>query len=154
MSKRNPDPKLQALRQRGTLNAHPERVVDELFLKHDFFDPNDLVQVKYEMLRRVEIDRRPLTESAEAFGFSRPSFYSARAAFEQEGLPGLIPRRRGPKSAHKLTDRVMDFIEQAIAKDESLRARALVPLIEERFNVRVHPRSIERALARRKKKRR
>ena len=49
-----PDPKSLALRQQGCLNPHPERVSDELFQTREFFDARDLVQVKYEMLRRVE----------------------------------------------------------------------------------------------------
>jgi hypothetical protein len=71
----NPDAKLQTLQQQGTLNPRPEDVRDELFLQNGFFDPRDLVQVKYEMLCRVETDGKSVTEAATRFGFSRPSFY-------------------------------------------------------------------------------
>ena len=148
------DPKTQALRENGTLHPHPETVRDERFLENDFFDPQDLLQVKYEMLRRVKVEEKPITQTAEAFGFSRPSFYSMRSAFEAEGLAGLLPQRRGPQRAHKLTEPVMEFIEQSLQADENLRAPRLVERIEERFGVRVHPRSIERALERRRKKKR
>jgi hypothetical protein len=80
------DPKLDTLRQQGTLNPRPEGVTDELFVNSEFFDARDMVQVKYEMLRCVEKDGRPITEAASAFGFSRPSFYQAQSAFEQDGL--------------------------------------------------------------------
>ena len=153
MPKRAGNPKHEALREQRTLNPHPESVVDRLFLEHDFFDPCDLLQVKYEMLRRVRLEGRSLSESARAFGFSRPSFYKARSAFEAGGLSGLLPRRRGPKRRHKLTREVMDFIERAMASDASLRGPALSQRVEERFGLRVHPRSIERALARAQKKR-
>lgn len=153
MAKRSPDPKHEALREQRTLNPHPERVGDRLFLEHDFFDPCDLLQVKYEMLRRVRLEGRPLSEAARVFGFSRPSFYKARTAFETGGLSGLLPRRRGPKKRHKLRREVMDFLEQEMALDPSLRPAALSGRVEERFGLRVHPRSIERALARRQKKR-
>ena len=73
--KPNPHPKTLALRQQGCLNPHPEQVSDELFRTREFFDPRDLVQVQYEMLRRVETERLPVNQSAAAFGFSRPSFY-------------------------------------------------------------------------------
>src|SRR5215472_4243535 len=98
------DPKLAALQQQGTLNPRPKEVRDELFLEDAFFDARDLVQVKYEMLRRVQTDGRSVTDAAAGFGFSRPSFYQALAAFEQDGLAGLVPHKRGPKQAHKLTD--------------------------------------------------
>jgi transposase len=154
MSKRTrPDPKGQALRQEGTLHPHPERVRDPLFATNDFFDPRDLVQVKYEMLRRVRIEGQSLAQASRAFGCSRPSFYKARAAFAAGGLGGLIPRRRGPRQPHKLTPEVLAFITQVVAEDPSLKARALRALIERRFALQVHPRTIERALARRQKKR-
>jgi len=150
----NPDAKLQTLQQQGTLNPRPKEVRDELFLQNGFFDPRDLVQVKYEMLRRVETDSKSLTEAAARFGFSRPSFYQALAAFEQGGLAGLVPRQRGPKRAHKLTAEVMDFIGEKLQEEPSLRPAELARLIREHFGTTVHPRSIERRLRRHQKKRR
>jgi len=46
------------------------------------------VQVKYEMLRQVRVENHPLSQSAKAFGFSRPSFYQARSTFQQTGMAG------------------------------------------------------------------
>lgn len=79
-------------------------MADPLFRDSAFFDPSDLVQVKYEMLRSVERDGRAVVEAAEAFGLSRPVYYVARELFNREGLPGLLPRKRGPKRPHKLTE--------------------------------------------------
>jgi transposase len=151
---RRADPKSDALRERGALNPRPERVTDELFRQSDFFDSRDLPQVKYEMLRRVQQDGLAVVRAAEAFGFSRPSFYEAQAAFTAGGLPGLLPKKRGPRSAHKLTAEVMLFIDEIRAKDASVTASALLPLVKERFGLVVHPRSVERAMARQEKKRR
>src|SRR5215469_7428127 len=90
MAKRSkPDRKQLALRQQGALNPRPEQVTDQLFLTNEFFDPRDLVQVKYEMLRRVQSDGQPVSRAAAALGFSRPSFYQAQATFQQGGLPAL-----------------------------------------------------------------
>ena len=147
-----PDPKSLALRQQGCLNPHPQRITDELFRTREFFDSRDLVQVKYEMLRRVETEGLPVNHSAAAFGFSRPSFYQAQASFQQGGLPALLPQKRGPKQAHKLTADVLAFVHQARQEDPSLRLAALVARIRDRYGIAVHPRSIERALARSQKK--
>jgi transposase len=153
MSKKpKPDPKVLTLRQQGCLNPHPERVSDELFQTREFFDPRDLIQVKYEMLRRVETEGLPVNQSAAVFGFSRPSFYQAQASFQQGGLPALMPQKRGPKRAHKLTAEVLTFIRQIRQEDPSLRWVALVSRIQDRYGIAVHPRSIERALARSQKK--
>jgi transposase len=148
------DPKLEALRQQGTLNPRPRAVTDALFVKDGFFDARDLVQVKYEMLRRVQAEGKSITDAAAAFGFSRPSFYQAQVSFKQDGLGGLVPHKRGPKQAHKLTQEVLTFISESRQKDPSIRTAELARLIQERFGITVHPRSIERSLLRHQKKRR
>jgi len=146
------DPKSRALQQEGSLHPHPEQVTDELFLTQEFFDARDLVQVKYEMLRRVQSEGQAVSQSAARFGFSRPSFYQAQTAFEQGGLPALMPQKRGPKKAHKLTAEVLAFVRQAQQEDPSLRPAAVASLVKDRYGITVHPRSIERALTRSQKK--
>ena len=146
-------PKRQALRQRGTLNPRAQAVTDPLFQHRDFFDPDDLVQVKYEMLRRVDTERAAVTDAAQAFGASRGTFYQARADFQDAGLPGLVPEKRGPHGAHKLTPTVLDFVLHQRAADPALTAEALAARIQSRWGVPVHPRSIARALRHHQKKR-
>ena len=80
-----------------------------------FFDARDLVQVKYEMLRRAREEGSTVSEAAAAFGFSRPSFYEAKAAYESGGLPGLLPKRPGPRRAHKLSEAVVARLAEALA---------------------------------------
>jgi transposase len=149
-----PDAKPAALRAHGALHPRPQAVRDPLFESHDFFDPRDLLQVKYEMLRRVDVEGAPVAQTADAFGFSRPTFYQAQIAFTQQGLAGLVPRKRGPHGAHKLDDAVMMFVATARAEDPTLSVQALLPRIHARFGLDVHRRSLERALRRAEKKRR
>jgi len=150
---KRPDPKVAALREHRSLNPRPERVTDPLFHQAPFFDARDLVQIKYEMVRRVEIDHAAVAPTVTAFGVSRPSFYEARAAIAREGLAGLLPRKRGPREAHKLRPDVMAFIAKRRTADPPLSPAALVPLVQKRFSIVVHARSIERALRRQEKKR-
>lgn len=133
------------------MNRHPERVRAPWFQAEGFFDARDLVQVKYEMLRQVSIEGVNKAEAAALFGVSRPTFYQAEAAFAQQGLAGLLPRRRGPKSAHKLTPEVMAFIDSQLSGERPPGARELARAIRTELGLSVHPRSIERALARKKK---
>jgi transposase len=140
-----------ALREQGALNPHAERVTDALFVGGGFFDSADLVQVKYEMLRHVRVDGRPVTEAAAGAGLSRPSYYEALAAFEENGVAGLVPHKRGPHGAHKLSTEVLVFIEQARAGTPRPTSAEVVRLVHERFGVTVHRRSIERARGREKK---
>lgn len=147
-----PDPKETALAEARCLNPHPEQVRDEAFLASEFFDARDVVQVKYEMVRRVKADGAPVTQAAAAFGYSRPSYYQAAAALERSGLEGLVPARPGPRGGHKLTEQILAWAEQQLAADPALRPAQLAGPIEASFGVRAHPRSIERALARRRER--
>ena len=148
-----PDPKVDALRQQGSLNSRPQRVTDPLFASAAFFDRRDLVQVKYEMVRRVHTDGQSVAQSAKAFGMSRPSFYQAQAALAREGLSGLLAKKRGPRGSHKLGTEVMTFLQALLSQEPSLNSSLLAARVQQRFKLQVHSRSIERALVRQKKKR-
>ncbi len=98
--------KHDALQASGTLNPHPERVVDALFCAgmHEpsvFFDAHDLVQVKYEMLRCVRVEYVSVSAAASAFGLSRMSWYHLQSRYEVDGMGGLLPQVRGPKPRTK-----------------------------------------------------
>jgi transposase len=144
------DPKLKSLREQRALHRHPENVQDETFRSDDFFDPRDLVQVRYEMLRRHRIDGKAVSDVADSFGVSRQAFYVTDASFRNRGLPGLLPRRRGPRRAHKCTDEILDFVDQW--RQTADGKETIVEAVRHRFGVTINPRSIERALKRRKKK--
>jgi transposase len=144
--------KAQRLKQNDSLNPHPDRVKALHFRNSVFFDAQDLVQVKYEMLRQVSHEGTPKAQAASLYGVSRPTLYQAMSAFRRDGLAGLLPQRRGPKGAHKLTDDVMAFVARRQAQDPTLHARALAKALRAEKLLDVHPRSIERALAQKKKR--
>ncbi len=141
---RDDESKRTALVRSGTLHPRPERVDDELFRENPFFDPHDRLQVKYEMLRRVRVDGLSVSAAASACGLSRPTYYQARDAFEQGGLAGMLPAKKGPKRAHKLTPDVLAFVAQR----PELKPAQLAAEIAERFGVEVHPKSVARVRAR------
>jgi transposase len=153
MVRRKPkDPKETSLHEQGTLNPKPDSVTDPLFDTDQFFDRRDLLQVKYEMLRRVQVEGESISHSAANFGLSRPAFYDAQAAFEARGLAGLVPKKRGPHGPHKLTEEVMDFVEETLREQEGITPEELIKKIKKRFGIDVHPRTLDKALRRRKKK--
>jgi transposase len=144
------DPKAAALLEEGTLNPFPQKVSDPKFQEREFFDPRDVVQVKYEMLRRVSVDNVSVTDATDEYGVSRPTYYQAKAGFNEAGLVGLVPRKRGPRGPHKLQGEILAFVEQQHLPGKPIRARELATLIREQFSVEVHPRTIERALREKK----
>jgi transposase len=139
--------KVRALLEEGTLNSAPENVRDAKFRVSEFFDPHDLVQVKYEMLRRVSIEKASVVSATEEYGVSRPTYYQTKASFEETGIAGLVPRKRGPHGPHKLQGAVLAFVQERLVAGEPIRARELARQIEEKFHLDVHPRTIERAVA-------
>lgn len=146
------DPKLAALRGQHAAHPRPDDVRDPAFTSgNPFFDPRDLVQVRYEMLRRVRDERRSVTQTAAAFRVSRQGFYAAADRFAQAGLPGLVPERPGPRRAHKLSGAVVEVLLARQAAQPGLTSADLARIVGDRFGIGVHPRSVERALARRKK---
>jgi transposase len=151
MARKRPDPKEEALRAARALNPRPEAVSAPEFSTSEFFDARDLIQVKYEMLRQARQDGSTVSDAASAFGFSRPSFYEAKAAYEEAGIPGLLPKRPGPRRAHKLSEAIVERLIEAAAADASLSSADLADLADNEFGVHVHPRSVERALVRRPK---
>ena len=130
------------------VNPHPHAVTDELFGSSGFFDATDIVQVKYEMLRRVAVDGISVRDATHAFGYTPQTFYLAKADFEQNGLPGLLPFKPGPKENHKVTQEVLDFIRESCTSDPSLTISELAGRVQECFHIEIHQRSIQRALRR------
>ena len=149
MARRGRDRKAEELAKSRTLNPHPEAVLDPAFAAEEFFDAADLVQVKYEMVRRVEVEGAAVNATARSFGFSRQSYYTAAAALATGGLPALVPAKPGPRRAHKLSELVLEHLDALRAADPDLRSGQLAQAVADRFAIAVHPRSVERALARR-----
>lgn len=146
MKKNKNNRKISLLREQGALNPRSAKVAHQLFLENEFFDPHDMIQVKYEMLRWARLTKSSIQETAKSFGFSRPAFYQARSSLEREGLAGLMPKKRGPKNRHKLSVEIMEFIQAEMAKDQSLTIPAIVSLVKKNYGLAIHSRSVTRAL--------
>ena len=148
---RTPDAKLAALAATGTLNHKPGAVADPLFRGGGFFDPRDLLQLRYEMVRRHHVEAVPVAITAQLFGVSLPTAYQAHAAFEAAGLTGLFPKRRGPKHGHKLTPEILAHIERHRRERPNWRAGDLLTELQHSFGLTIHRRSLERLLGNKKK---
>jgi transposase len=138
--------KRQTLKASGTFNPRADQVHQKLFEQSDFFDPEDILQLKYETLRALEKDGYSIARAAGEFGLSRPTIYQAQGQFAESGLEGLLPRKRGPKSAHKLTSEVRKHLEALSIAEPELDSSQLAKRIRQRFKITLHPRTIEKAL--------
>lgn len=144
--------KIWYLKKGSTFNSKASEVKDELFLKNDFFDPRDLAQVKYEMLRKVEKEDVEIKETVHLFGMSRQYYYKLKSAFDRQGIAGLLPDKRGPKRPFKLTDAIVGFINEMAKEDSSVTNQRIAEKLEARFKVAVNPRTIQRMRKSQKKR--
>src|SRR5260370_9068647 len=97
---RKRDTKREALAKDGALNPHPEAIRDALFTGNPFFDAKDLVQVRYEMVRRHRVDGVAISEASTNFRVSRPTFSKALRSLQTAGLPALPPSQHRPDDGH------------------------------------------------------
>jgi transposase len=148
----DPEAKRQALQASGTFNSRATQVRHQLFQQSNFFDPEDLLQLKYETLRALEVEHYPIAKAARDFGLSRPTIYEAQSQFQEQGLEGLLPHKRGPKAAHKVTDEVLQYFKEQVAAEPDLKADELARRVHRRFGVKLHPRTIQKALNARAKR--
>jgi len=140
----DPQAKRLALQSSGTFNRRHDRVRHPLFQQSEFFDPCDLLQLKYETLRALK-EGYSIAQAAAEFGLSRPTIYQAQGHFQKQGLEGLLPDKPGPKNPHKLTAEVRQHLRELIQAEPQLGARELARRVRQRFRVKLHPRTIEKA---------
>lgn len=144
--------KMKEMQKNGTLNRRYKKVLSLLFKDSIFFDPNDLVQVKYEMLRAVKKDGVSVSSASKEFGFSRVAYYQSREEFDEHGILGLIPKKRGPQQARILKQKDVEFIEQTLDINPKMTKKQLLQKLEEERGIKASKRTIERALAGKKKR--
>ena len=131
----------------GVLNFDPDRVQDPLFQNSpEFFDAQDNLQVRYEMLRAHLVDGDNISAICRRFDVSRQTFYNVQDRFLREGTAGLLPKPSGPKGASKLTTNVVTFIEELLKKDEAISCAKMLPKVEKQFGVSLHRRTVEKLL--------
>jgi transposase len=137
----------RALEQAGLLHPAPGAVVGEPFGSHsEFFASFDKVQVKYEMLRAHVLEGHTATAAAAAHGYSRASFYLVSAAFEQSGMVGLLDERPGRRGPLKLSPEVLGFLETRRRQRPDASGAELASDLEQALGVRLHRRTVEKAL--------
>jgi transposase len=139
--------KRRALRAQGALNPAPEKVLADPFRSHpEFFDAEDRLQVRYEMLRGPAQGEMSVVEACRLFGVSRQTFYTLRRALEARGIAGLSEGKRGRKGPVKASVEVVEFVRDARARDPAASGAQLARMVGDRFGISLHRRTIERLL--------
>ena len=132
------------MRKNGSFNHHASAVAAEVFKNSFFFDVHDLVQVKYEMLRAVEKDHREVSSASADFGFSRVSYYQIKKEYDESGIAGLMPKKRGPKGSRKLSGSDIEFAKSLVGTHTKAQ---IVSRLKEERGIDVSKRTLERQLS-------
>lgn len=140
------DTKTEFLRKEGIINPKPERVVDPLFQKHEFFDPLDLPQVRYEMLRIARVEEVSVTEACRLFGFSREYFYRLERDFMSRGYVGLLGSPRGRRPLVALNQELINFIIHRKMTEPQLTGEELRKELKSIYQVECSRRTVERII--------
>lgn len=143
--------KRRALQAQGALYPTPDKVQAEVFQNHpEFFDAEDKLQVRYELLRAAARREMTITQVCQAFGVSRQTFYTLQRAFRARGVDGLTDGKRGRKGPLKATAELVSFVRGAKREAPSLSGADLTRMVAERFGIVLHRRTVERLLIRKK----
>lgn len=142
--------KKDILMKNGTYNKNHEKVTAPKFLEDTFYDPMDIAQVKYEMLKEVEKRGAAIADAASDYGFSRSAFYNIKEAFTKHGIKGLIPEKPGPRNPHKLTREYQELIDSYVADNPRISSSEVLERIKSDRGIQLSKRTIERYRAKKK----
>lgn len=142
--------KSDVLKQNGTYNPDHESVKAEEFHSGAFFDPEDLVQVKYEMIRSVAKGEKTIKEAAEQYGLSRQSYYIIKKKVDANGLSGLVPEKTGPKGSYKLKDEDKKFIDSYVIEHPNANSNEVNKALHAKTGLTVHNRTVGRYMSKRR----
>ena len=141
----------RALEAAELLHPAPGAVTAAAFVERpEFFSAFDKVQVKYEMLRAHLVDGETVTSAAATHGYSRASFYLVARSFEEAGMVGLLDERPGRRGPVKLSGEVLAFLEARRHERPGASGAELAQALERALGVRLHRRTIERVVGRRR----
>jgi transposase len=142
--------KVDVLMKNGSFNKNATLVSSPLFKSNSYFDPQDIVQVKYEMLRAVKNNELSVSDASRQFGFSRTAYYKIERRFTEAGVEGLCPQKTGPKSPAKVTPAIMDFVSELKEKHPGITNDRIINELKEQKGVSIHKRSLQRGQAKKK----
>lgn len=138
--------KVDFLRSEGLLNPRAERVDHPLFRDTEFFDPLDLSQVRYEMLRYARGENSPVAEACRLFAYSREYFYQLERDFKERGLVALMAGPRGRRPILALNQEIVNFIVHRKIENPGLSGEALREEILRFYRVNCSSRTVNRVI--------
>lgn len=138
--------KHEFLEKEGLLNKQPKRISPLMFTDNDFFDPFDLPQVRYEMLRSSRIEKKTVAQACKIFGFSREYFYKLERNFMARGLVALLGSPKGRRPLIAINQEIVNFIVHRRIDDSKLSGDDLRKEILKLYKIDCSRRTVERVI--------
>lgn len=134
------------LEKEGFLNPKPDRIVHPLFKTLSFFDPLDLPQVRYELLRCARGGECSVLAACEEFGFSREYFYKLDRTFMERGYVALLGSQVGRRPLIALNQEIVSYVVMEKMKRPKASGDELRKEIEKLYKVECSTRTVERVI--------
>ncbi len=138
--------KIEFLKKEGIINTKPDRIIHSLFQNNDFFDPLDLMQVRYEMLRAARIENMTVSEACKQFGYSREYFYSLNRDFISRGFAGIMGSIMGRPPLLAQNPEIINYILQRKFTEPNLTGEDLRRELKSKFQLECSRRTVERLI--------
>ena len=132
------------LKNEGLLNTKPQRVSHPLFETLDFFDPSDLPQIRYEMVRAARVEKMSVAAACKLFGFSREYFYKLERAFMARGYVAMLGSTMGRRPIIALNQEIINFVTHRKIQEPRISGESLHKEIEKIYKVTCSIRTVER----------
>jgi len=142
--------KKDVLMKNGTYNKNHSKVKKEKFQEGGFYDPMDIVQVRYEMIKEAGDGGKAIEQVTGEYGYSRASYYHIKGDFDNGGMIALVPEKTGPRSPSKLTGDLQEYIANYVEGNPRASSSQIAMAIEQDKGVTVNKRTVERFRSKKK----
>lgn len=138
--------KIDFLSSEGLINPKPDRVKHQLFQLNNFFDPNDLPQVRYELIRSARVENYSVSQACRIFGFSREYFYKFERSFMERGFVAMLGSHKGRRPLLALNNEIVNLIIYRKLDNPNLSGEDLRKEILNLYKVDCSRRTVERVI--------
>lgn len=138
--------KEESLKSSNTYNPKSNRINAPCFADNEMMDPHDLLQVRYEMVRSIELDNKPIKDICSEFGVSASTARRYVKDLKEGGLIALVPEKKGPSGPTKLSKEAAGFIDNYLKEFPKASGGKVHRALETKLHTGVSKRTVERYL--------
>lgn len=139
--------KEERLKESNTYNPKCDKVTACDFIENEVMDSRDLLQVRYEIVRAIEYDNKPVKEICSEFGVSASTARRYVRNLKEGGLIALVPEQKGPSGPTKLSKDAADFIDTYLKNNPKASGGKVHNALENRLHPGISKRTVERYLS-------